>query len=1001
MRFEELFQNPPAQYRGAPFWSWNCRLDPEILPEQIDAFKAMGFGGYHIHSRIGLATEYLGEEFMECVKRSNEYGKQLGMLTWLYDEDTYPSGFAGGKVTKREDYCQRCLLLSPEPVQARLLARYAVQLKNGELVSYRRLAEEEQEDGCWYAYEKIIEPDSWYNDGCYGDVLNYGAVQEFIECTHEVYKNRVGAEFGKSIPAIFTDEPQFCQQQPLADGAVPGQARLAYTVGIEGAFREDYGYDLLEHLPELFWQRADGVLPQVRLHYFDLLARRYADSYCGQIGRWCRENGLQSTGHIVQETSLEDQTEFCGDCMRSYIHFDIPGIDVLGGMYEYTGMKQAQSVARQEGKDGVLSELYGVTGWDYDFRGHKLQGDWQAALGVTVRVPHLSWMSMRGEAKRDYPAPIDGHSPWHKNYHMIEDHFARVHVAMSGGESVARIAVIHPIESFWMLYGPNVQTKAIRKQMDAHFRELAQWLLFGMLDFDYLCEGLLPQQQVYAENGKLHVGQMTYDVVIVPQLLTVRQSTLDILEQFRRAGGTVIAMGDLPRYVDGRPEGADVQPTVHIGFEREKLLEALEPWRDVDARLADGTRVPYLVYQLRRKDDALWLFVAHGREVTPQEAQSAAVRMSVCGTYDAQLLDTMSGQITALPVQHEDGQTHIDLPVYAHDSVLLRLSRSACAAEQVKAERKLLHQAYFPGRCAYETEEPNVLLLDQAKWRLDDGCLQDTEEILKIDDAARDLLGLRRRDLAMPQPWSMGQEEFPRDHTLELHFTISSEIEKENVELALEDEPEIVFNGQTVMWSADRWYVDRSLHRIALGTLKKGENTLMLRYPFGQDTQPEWCYLLGDFGVQVTGRKTVIVKKQKTLGFGSYHTQGLPFYGGNLTYEARVCLPAGLLEIEIPHYSAAVLGVRVDGGEEKLMFAAPYRVQLGEVPAGEHTVRICSYGTRVNQFGNVHCCNDAEKAMTPQSWRTTGVHWCYEYRLKDVGVLTAPILRVYAEPEQK
>ena len=88
MRFEELFQNPPAQYRGAPFWSWNCRLDSKVLPEQIDAFKAMGFGGFHIHSRIGLDTEYLGEEFMECVKRSNEYGKQLGMLTWLYDEDT-------------------------------------------------------------------------------------------------------------------------------------------------------------------------------------------------------------------------------------------------------------------------------------------------------------------------------------------------------------------------------------------------------------------------------------------------------------------------------------------------------------------------------------------------------------------------------------------------------------------------------------------------------------------------------------------------------------------------------------------------------------------------------------------------------------------------------------------------------------------------------------------------------------------------------------------------
>lgn len=79
------------------------------------------------------------------------------------------------------------------------------------------------------------------------------------------------------------------------------------------------------------------------------------------------------------------------------------GIDMLCDFHEYTTAKQTQSIVRQTGAEGMLSELYGVTGWDYDFRGYKLQGDWQAALGVTVRVPHLAWMTMKGEAKRDYP----------------------------------------------------------------------------------------------------------------------------------------------------------------------------------------------------------------------------------------------------------------------------------------------------------------------------------------------------------------------------------------------------------------------------------------------------------------------------------------------------------------------------------------------------------------------------------------------------------------------
>ena len=212
MSFEQLFLNPPAQYRGTPFWSWNCKLDPASLPEQIAAFKTMGFGGFHIHSRIGLATEYLGKEFMECVRFSNEYGKQLGLKTWLYDEDSYPSGFAGGRATRIQSHCQRCLLLSPHPVQARELARYAVTTKDGNLLSYHRLACGESAPQIWYAYEKIIEAESWYNDGCYVDVLNPDAVQTFIKETHEVYLAHMGNEFGNSIPAIFTDEPQFCRQ---------------------------------------------------------------------------------------------------------------------------------------------------------------------------------------------------------------------------------------------------------------------------------------------------------------------------------------------------------------------------------------------------------------------------------------------------------------------------------------------------------------------------------------------------------------------------------------------------------------------------------------------------------------------------------------------------------------------------------------------------------------------------------------------------------------------
>lgn len=135
------------------------------------------------------------------------------------------------------------------------------------------------------------------------------------------------------------------------------------------------------------------------------------------------------------------------------------------------------------------------------FRGHKLQGDWQTALGVTVRVPHLTWTTMAGEAKRDFPASIGYQSPWYKEYPLIENYFARLNKALRRGTPHVRLGVIHPIESYWLYWGPKNQTSGIREEMDENFDKLIKWLLFGTVDFDFISEALLPDLNKGTQDG--------------------------------------------------------------------------------------------------------------------------------------------------------------------------------------------------------------------------------------------------------------------------------------------------------------------------------------------------------------------------------------------------------------------------------------------------------------------------------------------------------------------
>lgn len=1037
---KEAFKNPPMANRGIPFWSWNSTLDDkEKLRRQIGYFKDMGFGGFMMHSRTGLKSEYLGKEFMEAVKFCTEEAEKQGMYAWLYDEDRWPSGYAGGFVLKEDiSLCIRYLQFnqneqdvtdSEEEGLAKgidyFVAAYDVEVDDdGNLASYKRIGRHDKARfQKWYAFSKRTNPDGWFNGSTYIDPLNPDAIKKFLEITHERYYKTIGEYFGKVAPAVFFDEPALAPSCPLPNSKGNEPASIAWSYTIPKYFKEKYGYDILDKLPEMFWQLPGGKLSKVRHDMWDTISERYAVTYNDQIADWCRKHNIKSTGHYLREEECEAQILFNGDLMRQYRSMDIPGMDALGvGEPEPIIFQQVRSVARQYGRKDIACEMYGVSNWEFDFRTFKTLGDWMASFGVTTRIPHLAYLSMEGEGKRDFPASIHYQSPWYTKFSLIEDYFARLRTVLTSGKPTTDIAVIHPIESGWMLYGPCDKTSAERAELFENFCNLNNWLIRGFIDCDLLCEALLPELCACEQSEVgLTVGNMIYKTVIVPnKTVVLRKTTVEILNKLINNGGRVVFVGGCPSCLDA--EGAKLLTEVYkksdtVKYDKNAVIEAFVSERSIDILDESGNRDEHFFFQLRNDGDKKWLFVTSVIFEKQPPKNGRKTKIVINGNYVPKVYNAFDGSIGDIEYSFNNGKTEIYNTFFAQDSLLLSLEPADGTVESKheSSDEKVIWSKKITDAVEYSLSEPNVLLLDFAEYSVDGGEFRPKKDLLKITLETKAELGLSDKGI---QPWAL--EDKPIEHNLALKITVDSEIECADVCLGIENPSitEMIWNGVRLDSTADEgWYIDEAIRKIRLPGLKKGENELFLSMPLGVKTWAENCYLLGNFGVKLKNPETAVLDRQDRLitdygvkvrasavtvterspriTFNSIVTQGLPFYSANITYKIPVKIDSsGTLQIKADKFVGALMSVSIDGDEKGNIIYQPYTLEIPNIEPGEHTVEITVYGTRYNTLACLHLYRDTIWNADPGWFRRGGDDWTDDYRFKEFGILEGPELKL-------
>ncbi len=997
------FFDPGMIYRGAPFWSWNGNLEPEELRKQIRLMKDAGMGGFFMHARTGLETPYLSRRWFECVKASVDEAAKHGMKAYIYDEDRWPSGSGGGTVTFENKYRQRVIvmerfsdtaLMAPRNDQ---MAGFVVKVTpEQQLKEYRRCDEApealaEGEEYLRFA-SAVMSDHSWYNGSAYINPFDPAAVRSFIDTVYERYYQEIPEAFGTVAPGIFTDEPSFGN---LMREAAPmlGCRRNHWSDTLLERIQQENNYDLRDYLPELFFPWHDERKSQVAFDYTRILAEEFCQNYSRQLGQWCADHNIAFTGHLMCEESLSLQTLWLGDAMRNYEYMQLPGMDLLCECNQhFETAKQVSSVAHQFNYQWRLSETYGCTGWQFPFAGHKALGDWQAALGINLRCQHLAWYTMQGEAKRDFPAAISWQSPWFGYYRCVEDYFARVNWLLSEGEEVREVLVLHPIESMWFYSGglDLPVMKELSLKANRRFEAIRNKLLCRNIDYDYGNEDILSRHGSVAHDATgrvvLKINQALYRAVVVPQAMeTMRSGTLELLIEFARQGGVLLAEdGSLVnlQYIDGRKnlQGAkELTELLQNGDWLEILSEKFAPIR---ITTPENKAAEMVLYQLRKRaNGGAGLFICNtGFETAYDNPVSDWTRSvdrtkkypeltvkiqleEACGVWlelDCEQGKVYRAQVTELAPGVWSWSTSLE--ALQSRSLLLVSEAEGVTFDYRPEYRELNVEQLSADAVAYTMDEPNVAVLDIPEFRVGrDGVWQPADFILKIDKLIRARRSLEPRGGGMVQPWRRPKFNFPKEY-LELKYTFEvAELPSGTVFLALE-QPELyhcyINNVEVKLESAGEYWTDESNHKIALpeGILQNGINTVLLTTEYDYDlTGLEAIFLLGDFGVESVGNMMRLTAKAERLKIGDWCQQGLACYGGNVTYQYSYLKKQNFREhlcVRFPKFQGTAVRVLVNGQEAGIAAWPPYEVDMtAKLQDGENTLSFEVLGSRRNSHG--------------------------------------------------
>ena len=972
--FTKEFRNPSKDYGTVPFFVLNDDVTKEEIERNMRELKESGCGGVIYHPRAGLVTEYLSPKWFELFRHAVDVGKKIGMNVWIYDENSYPSGFAGGHVPEQmpESYNEGMGL---EPKDTTTVPadykKYFIILKkeNGKFVDVTGSAEKEiGKNGEYILFEKTYKDKSgWYGGFSYVDLLRKGVTQKFLDITIPGYKKIAGDEFGKIVQGVFTDEPEI---------NTPGGIR--WTPDLFEVFQKQWGYDLKINLPLLYKEIGDWK--KVRYEYTQTLLNLFIERWSIPVSEYYAKLGLKFTGHYWEHGW--PQMRLGADNMAMYAYHDVPAIDLLFNQFDEVSsgaqfgnvraVKELASVANQFGRTRTLCETYGGAGWEITFKDLKRLGDWEYALGVNIMNQHLYFFSIAGTRKYDYPPSFSYHNPWFKSYSYLNKYYDRLSVALSAGKQINKILVLEPTTTAWMY------DSYLRKQRDSlfykigdSFQSFVTKLEKNQVEYDLGSEDIISKHGKAGKDG-LTIGECKYSLVVIPPMTeNLKSDVFEIVKQYVASGGKLVTYSK-PTRINGviNNEVADF-------FGGKNIIHAEELSSDfiyqIDEIKFENVKGGNLFHHRRQLKDGQIVFL------TNSSLDDAVNGSLIIEGEDAIMLNAFTGEFVVYNETKDGKNIRLDFSMNPAESILLYISNKKLEGYKPVVKHNVV-PVESDQKIIAAPDKENVLPIDFCDVTVNG---QTIKEIHTYNANQKVFIehGFEEGD-----PWDQKVQfktnTLDRNHfeansgfTAAYHFTVKEKFNFEQVKAVVE-RPElwsVSINGHEVKNEKGKWWLDRSFGVYQIGKwIKEGGNIITVKCsPMSVHAEIEPVYILGDFSVQPAEKGWVINSPKNNFTLGSWKEQGFPFYSWDVVYkkEFNVQQKSSYYEVGLGNWKGTVAEVFVNDKAAGTIVLPTDRIDVTKfIKKGSNKIEMKITGSLKNCLGPHHN-NPAPGFVGFSSWR--------------------------------